>query len=200
MSVSNQHDGTSYLFRKSYADFVQRLRVFCGFLLLAAFAWLSNPSWLSMCIGLPVSLAGLALRGWAAGHLQKDRQLATTGPYAYIRNPLYAGTLLAALGIVIAARSIALGAIFIAVFALVYFPAIELEEQHLRDIFPSYRDYAGQIRRFVPAKKWIGEPGRFAWSRYRRNEEYKALIGFLVATAWLVWKCWRAQNAVIPFR
>lgn len=177
-----------YLFPKPYADFVQRLRVACGFLLLIAFAWLSRPAPESMLIGIPISLLGLLLRTWAAGHLAKDRQLATTGPYRYIRNPLYAGTLIVALGIVIASRSIWLGIIFVICFFLVYLPAIELEEQHLRDIFPEYAAYAARVRRFVPLAKWPGAQARFSRALYLRNEEYKALVGFLVALAWLISK------------
>ncbi len=151
-----------YLFPKRYADFVQRLRVPCGFLLLIAFAWLSQPTACSLFIGVPISVLGLLLRAWAAGHLAKDRQLATTGPYRYIRNPLYAGTLIVALGIVIASRSIWLAIIFAIIFVLIYLPAIELEEQHLREIFPEYAAYAARIRRFLPLAKWPGAQTRFS--------------------------------------
>lgn len=178
-----------YLFPKPYADFVQRLRVACGFALLIAFALLSRPSELSLSIGLPISVLGLLLRGWAAGHLAKDRELATSGPYAYIRNPLYAGTLIVALGIVIASRNIWLAVIFSAVFLLVYLPAIELEEQHLREIFPNYEAYGKAVRRWVPVSRWEDTSGRFTWSLYKRNEEYKAALGFMLATAWLIWRC-----------
>jgi len=84
--------------------------------------------------------------------------------------------------------------VFAAVFSLVYLPAVELEEQHLRDIFPSYAPYAERIHRFLPTSKWPGTPIRFSWSLYRRNEEYKAAIGFLIAVAWLGWKCWLAKT------
>lgn len=180
-----------YFFPKRYADFVQRLRVLCGFLVLLAFAWLSHPTRVSMLMGLPVSLAGLALRGWAAGYLSKDRQLATGGPYAYVRNPLYAGTLIAALGIVIASRSFWLAVVFAVVFLLVYLPAIELEEQHLTEIFPEYWEYAQRVRRFLPVRKWAAKSARFSWPRYWKNEEYKALVGFALAVAWLIWKASR---------
>ncbi|MGA8029849.1 MAG: isoprenylcysteine carboxylmethyltransferase family protein [Bryobacteraceae bacterium] len=173
-------------FSKRYADFVQRLRVVCGFILMAAFACLSRPSRASLIAGLPISVMGLVLRAWAAGHLAKDRQLATSGPYAYIRNPLYAGTLIAAIGVVMASRSIWLAILFAAVFLLVYLPAIELEEQHLRDIFPMYARYGARINRFVPRRRWKGGEAPFSWSLYRRNEEYKALIGFILALAWLL--------------
>ena len=147
-----------------------------------------------MLIGLPVSVLGLAIRGWAAGHLAKDRDLATSGPYAYVRNPLYLGTLTTACGIVVACRDIWLVVIFAAVFLLVYLPAIELEEQHLAEIFPAYLSYAARVHRFLPFSKWPNDSKEFSWSAYRANEEYKAAIGFLIAVAWLVWKCWLGET------
>src|SRR5271157_1855327 len=117
-------------FPKPYADAVARLRVPSGFLLVAVFAWFSHPTGRSLEFGLPVSLAGLALRAWAAGCLAKNQQLASGGPYAYTRNPLYLGTLLVAGGLVVASRNIGLGILFIAVFLLVYLPVIQLVEQH----------------------------------------------------------------------
>lgn len=177
-----------YFFPKAYADLVQHLRVAAGFVLLAAFGWLSRPSTPSMMAGIPIAILGLMLRAWAAGHLAKDTQLATTGPYAYIRNPLYAGTLVVAAGIVMASRSFSLAVIFIAVFLSVYLPSIELEEQHLRDLFPEYAAYAGRIHRFVPGAKWQGREARFSLALYVRNEEYKASLGFLLALAWLICK------------
>jgi protein-S-isoprenylcysteine O-methyltransferase Ste14 len=177
-----------YWFPKPYADFVARLRVPSGFLLLIAFAWLSDPTEFSLVVGLPISALGLILRGWAAGHLAKNQRLSTSGPYAYIRTPLYAGTVVAAAGVVIASRNLSLMFIFSAVFLFVYLPVIELEEQHLRDIFPDYAAYAERIRRLVPLSHVKGEDNRFSWKLYRKNEEYKALLGFLLTAAWLLLK------------
>jgi protein-S-isoprenylcysteine O-methyltransferase Ste14 len=176
------------IFPKPYADFAQRLRVPAGFILLITFAWLSRPSFRSLQIGLPISVLGLLLRAWAAGHLAKNEELATSGPFAYVRNPLYLGTLITAAGLVIAAGEIWLALIFAAAFLLVYLPAIELEEQHLQQIFPDYLEYATVIHRFLPLAKWKGARTAFSWPLYRRNEEYKALAGFFIAVAWLVWK------------
>ena len=108
-----------------------------------------------------------------------------------MRNPLYEGTLITALGIVIAARHLALAVIFAVVFLAVYLPAIELEEQHLRVLFPNYQEYAARVSRFLPSAKLSKSGGAFSWGLYRRNEEYKAAIGFAVAVAWLTWRCWR---------
>ena len=175
-------------FPKPYADAVARLRVPGGFLLVAAFLWLSSPSWTSLAVGLPISALGLMLRGWAAGHLAKNQSLAESGPYAYVRNPLYIGTLAVAAGFVIASRRWELGALFAAVFLLIYLPVVELEEQHLRSLFPAYADYAKRVPRLCPRLPVGSDGQRFRWSLYRRNQEYQALAGFAAGVAVLIWK------------
>ncbi len=177
------------MFPKRYADVVARLRVPFGFVLVIAFAWLSHPSAVSLAAGLPIAALGLALRGWAAGHLEKNSQLAESGPYRFVRNPLYVGTLIVALGLAVASRRWLLGAIFAVVFLFVYLPVIQLEEQHLRQLFPEYDAYA----RRVPALLWRGVMPRgstrgFRWPLYRRNREYEALIGLLLGAAFLFGK------------
>lgn len=178
-------------FPKSYADRVQRLRVPCGFLLLGAFLWFAQPAAGSIAAGIPIAVCGLAIRAWAAGHLAKNETLATSGPYAYIRNPLYLGTLLTAAGVVVAARQAGLAILFAGVFLLVYLPVIQLEEQKLRELFPSFRAYAEAVPALLPAAgRWCeASPTRFQWSLYLRNQEYKAALGFVIAVAWLLFRC-----------
>ena len=175
-------------FPKPYADTVARLRVPFGFLLIAAFLFLSRPDARSLAWGLPVSVLGLWIRGWAAGHLAKNERLATSGPYAHLRNPLYVGTLLVAAGFAVASRSRLLPAVFAAVFLFVYLPVIELEEQHLRKLFAGYAAYAGRVPLLWP--RWITESGsqRFRWDLYFRNQEYQALAAFLIGVAFLAWR------------
>ena len=177
-------------FPKRYADTVARLRVPSGFLILIVFAWFSHPTVRSLCIGLPVSLCGLALRAWAAGCLAKNQQLATGGPYAHVRNPLYVGTLLVAAGVVISAGNISLAVLFAAIFVLVYLPVIQLEEQHLRRLFPDYAIYAMTVPslwpRFAPYKS--ASSSRFRFSLYLRNQEYQAGLAFVAGMLFLFWK------------
>lgn len=180
-------------FSKPYADFVARLRVPAGFVLVAAFLWFSDPRGKSLALGLPVSLLGLILRAWAAGHLEKNRALAISGPYARVRNPLYIGTLLVAAGFVIAARRWELGLLFAAVFALVYLPVVELEEQHLAALFPGFDEYRRRVPRLLPLARPRpkGPAVPFRWPLYAKNREYEALLGFLAGTAILLWKVLR---------
>jgi protein-S-isoprenylcysteine O-methyltransferase Ste14 len=175
-------------FPKAYADRVAKLRVPCGFVLVGAFLWLSQPSWMSLAAGLPVSMLGLALRAWAAGHLEKNRTLTESGPYAHVRNPLYIGTLTVAAGLAIASRRWELGVLFAAVFLLIYLPVVELEEQHLRKLFPDYEEYAGRVPKLIPRIGAGGSAKHFEWQLYRRNREYEALAAFLAGVAVLAWK------------
>jgi protein-S-isoprenylcysteine O-methyltransferase Ste14 len=176
------------VFPKPYADLVARLRVTCGFVLVATFAWFSQPDVRSLALGLPVSVLGLWLRAWATGHVEKNIRLAESGPYAYVRNPLYLGTLLVAAGFVIASQRWLLAALFGAVFLLIYLPVIELEEQHLRHLFPSFAAYAARVPAFWPTFAPVRSGERFRWDLYVRNREYQALIGFALGSAFLVAK------------
>lgn len=177
-------------FPKPYADAVARLRVPSGFLIVVVFAWLSHPAAGSLAAGLPIAALGLGLRAWAAGCLAKNRQLATGGPYAHTRNPLYIGTLLVAGGLVVAARNVWLGVLFAAVFLFVYLPVIQLEEQHLRRLFPEYATYAGHVPalfpRLTPYREKTSNP--FRWSLYLTNQEYQAAIGFAAGVLFLLWR------------
>jgi protein-S-isoprenylcysteine O-methyltransferase Ste14 len=176
-------------FPKPYADAVARLRVPSGFLIVAVFAWFSHPTRASLLAGAPVAMLGLALRAWAAGCLAKDRELATGGPYAYTRNPLYLGTLLVAAGLVAASRSILLGALFAAVFTLVYLPVIQNEEQHLRRLFPEYAAYAARVPALWPRLTPAGKsPNPFRFALYLRNQEYQAGLGLAAGLLFLIWK------------
>ncbi len=154
---------------------------------------LARPAPESLAVGVPVSIAGLMLRAWAAGHLAKNRNLATSGPYAYIRNPLYAGTLLVAAGLVVAAQRWELALIFAAVFGLIYLPVIQNEEQHLDSLFPrEFAEYRRRVPLLVPRLSRAGAAGarRFDRFLYMRNEEYNALIGYLLGLGWLIWRAW----------
>lgn len=177
-----------YWFPKPYADAVAKLRVPCGFLLVAAFLYFSDPNGRSLAAGVPVAALGLLLRAWATGHLEKNRELTTSGPYAYLRNPLYVGTLTVAAGLAIASRRWELALLFAAVFGFVYLPVIELEEQHLRELFPDYERYSRRVPSLFPRLRPADSGKPFRWDLYIRNREYQALLGFAAGVAALFWK------------
>jgi len=182
------------LFPKRFADAVQKWRVPSGIALAVLFALLADPVPPTLLLGLPFCVLGLAIRAWAAGHLRKDESLTVSGPYAFVRNPLYIGTLLVALGCVIAAARAELAVLAGAYFLLVYLPVVELEEQHLNELFPQFRDYARSVRAFLPTLPERLPPQPFSLELYRRNREQRALYGFLAVYGFLIAKSvWRAM-------
>lgn len=151
--------------------------------------WLARPTVESLFVGWPVAFAGIALRAWAAGHLRKNQQLAVSGPYAYVRNPLYIGSLLAGLGLGICANHGILLAGILAVFLFWFLPVIGEEEDHMREILPGFREYESRVRRFVPSLTPRYESRiRFEPNLYLVNQEYSALLGFLAFILLLCFK------------
>ena len=154
------------------AAFLVRRRVTLGFGVAATALLLAQPTWRSWTAGLVVALTGEALRIWAAGHLDKSREVTRSGPYRWTRHPLYVGSGIIAVGVVLAARS-ALVALIGAAYIGVTIPmAIRAEETFLRRTFgPTYdlyqRDEAPPMLR------------RFSMARARRNREYRAVLGLI---------------------
>ncbi len=167
----------------------RRIRVPLGFIFAVVFVLLAQPTQTSLIVGALVVVPGLVLRGLASGHVQKDKQLTTSGPYAYTRNPLYLGSLMLAAGFAIAARSGWIVAIMLLMFAAIYIPVIGGEERYLRQTFPEYDDYAQHVPRFLPRLTRYGsEQSAYSAERYWKHREYQASLGCAVVLAVLVVK------------
>ena len=174
---------------KQYAELAARTRVPLGFALLVVYAVWATPSLPRLAAGGTIAALGLALRAWATGHLDKNRALATSGPYAHTRNPLYLGTTLVAGGFALAGGNWWLAGCFAVFLALWYLPVVGEEESHLAKLFPEFRDYAARVPRFWPAlRSSTPSPQRFRWSLYLQNQEYNALVGYLFGLAVVSWK------------
>jgi protein-S-isoprenylcysteine O-methyltransferase Ste14 len=159
----------------------RRVRVPLGFVLAALFLWLARPTPLFLALSVLLVVPGLLLRAFASGYVKKNAELTTTGPYAYTRNPLYLGSILMAVGFALAARSLWIALVLVALFLAIYLPVIRAEEQYLRSVFPGFDAYAAEVPRFVPrlrpARQGHAEPGAFSAGLYRKHREYNALIG-----------------------
>src|SRR6476469_7527391 len=114
---------------------IQRWRVPLGFLCGAAFIFLARPTPKVLAIGASVSLLGLAIRAWAAGHIRKNAELATSGPYAFTRNPLYLGSFFLGLGFTVASGRWELALLFAALFLGIYFPVMGVEASTMAELF-----------------------------------------------------------------
>src|ERR1700692_742041 len=134
----------------TWSRVARRIRVPLGFIFAVVYVWLARPTRTSLIAGALVLLPGLVLRGLASGHVQKDKQLTTSGPYAYTRNPLYLGSLMMAAGFAVAARNWWIVVIMLLMFGLIYIPVIAGEERYLRSTFPGYEEYSRHVPRMLP--------------------------------------------------
>jgi len=169
----------------------RRIRVPLGFVFAVIYFWLARPTGQFIVLGAIVAALGLWLRAAASGHVRKNEMLATSGPYAFTRNPLYLGSLLIGIGFAVAACSWWVGILLVVMFIAIYLPVIRDEESFLRSRFPEFEDYARRVPRLVPrisayANEKCG--GRFSFGLYRKHREYNALIGVLVMLCALVAK------------
>jgi protein-S-isoprenylcysteine O-methyltransferase Ste14 len=175
------------------------------YLLIAAAFTASPPSAGGLALGVPVVVAGAGLRGWGAGHLVKTDRLAVSGPYAHLRHPLYAGTLLIALGFGLGLGGVllwmALPALLLWFFAL-YFPRKErIESARLERRFGEpYRRYRAEVRALLPRwRSWRASPelageiaprGSWRSELFLANNEQGTAAAVIAGIALLGARCW----------
>ncbi len=175
---------------ESWRKRAQKLRVPAGTVLGIVFLWLMHPSVRSLWIGGGIAAAGALFRLWAAGHIEKGRALTRGGPYAYCRNPLYFGSFLMALGIIVAGQRYWLLLVFVIFYTAFYFPVMKAEEHELLSGYgEAFVEYSRAVPRFFPSfRRARFAPSTFMWSRVIRNREHRTLAGFLATEAILVFR------------
>jgi protein-S-isoprenylcysteine O-methyltransferase Ste14 len=173
----------------------KRIRVPLGFLFAAFFLVRARPHWWSLAAGSAVALTGVWIRAISSGHVKKNEELATSGPYAYTRNPLYFGSIVIAAGFALAALRWEIAVALVILFAAIYVPVIRGEEHFLTRHFANYSEYCSRVPRLLPRLR-AGEPGRsrFSPELYRKHREYNALLGTLALIAALAMRMiWMAR-------
>ncbi len=177
----------------SWSRIATRSRVPLGFLFAAGYLWFARPTWLFLLAGSVVVAVGLGIRTVASGHIRKNAQLAMTGPYARTRNPLYLGSIVMAVGFVVASRNLWIGVAALIMFLFIYVPVIRAEETYLRSAFPEYQEYAAQVPRLWPRLTAYragtdDSSSAFSWELYRRHREYNAVVGSALMLGALILK------------
>lgn len=169
-------------------NFWIRWRVRAGYPAALAYLLLARPSRTFLLIGAFVGLVGIVIRAWAAGYLRKQEALATNGPYAFSRNPLYFGSAILAAGFILAGDSLWAGAV-VGIYLLLFYPVVMRREE--TELLEQYREeyfaYATRVPLFWPRLRFPrareSAPARFSRKLYLQNREYQALIGFVLGVA-----------------
>jgi protein-S-isoprenylcysteine O-methyltransferase Ste14 len=159
--------------------FLARWRVFLGFVFAAVTLWIATPTRTSFVIGTVVVTLGELLRVWAAGHVEKSTEVTRSGPYRFVRHPLYLGSSLIGIGFAAAARHWIVAAVVVLYLALTLTSAMVREEAHLRNKFGDAYD-AYVEKRSEPMTR------QFSWARALRNREHHTMMG-LGAAFLLLW-------------
>lgn len=171
---------------------IQRWRVPLGFLCAIIFIIFARPNAVTLTIGVLISLLGLLLRSWAAGHIRKNSELATSGPYAYTRNPLYLGSFLMGVGFTVGSGWWPLGVVFALLFVGIYLPVMRVESGTLAKLFgEAFQGYAREVPLFLPRLspyRHVDNRTGFDKRLYMRYREYRAALGLLAAWGVLIIK------------
>lgn len=181
----------------SWSRVATRLRVPLGFVFAAGYLWFARPAWLWIATGCVPIVAGVLVRAAAAGHIRKNRELTTTGPYAYTRNPLYLGSVLIAAGFVIATRNPWIALAALVMFVAIYVPVIRAEEKYLASLFLCYAEYAAHVPRLLPRLspyRREESDGGFSRELYWKHREYNAALGSALMIGALILKMVLVQH------
>lgn len=168
----------------------KQLRLPLGFVLAIAYLVFARPTPMRLAVGAGVALVGLIVRAWASGHIMKNDRLATTGPYAHTRNPLYFGSFLIACGFAFAAHWALLGLVAL-FFLAIYVPTMQRERANIAQRFPgAYAEFCANVPAFFPRLTPWRRPGAevagFSSALYMKHGEWKAALGYAGALVVLV--------------
>jgi protein-S-isoprenylcysteine O-methyltransferase Ste14 len=160
-----------------------RVRVPIGFAASVAALVLARPTWRSILAGLSLAVVGEAIRVWAAGHLEKGREVTSSGPYRFTGHPLYLGSTLLGAGFAVASNSVIVLVMAVLYLGLTLGAAIRSEEAGLRakfgDEYVAYR-----------AGRAAGFDRSFSLERAMRNREHRAVLGVAGVMILLALKSW----------
>ena len=173
----------------AWSRIARRIRVPLGFVFAVFYIWRAKPAWASLLVGTAIALLGILIRAVASGHVEKNRVLATSGPYAYVRNPLYLGSIVIGIGFAVAARDVWVAIAIVLLFVVIYLPVIRSEEAFLRGQFSEYDEYARRVPGLLPhTLRFRQITVGFSRELYFSHREYNSLLGAAAMLAALVVK------------
>jgi protein-S-isoprenylcysteine O-methyltransferase Ste14 len=149
----------------------------------------AGPTLWSIALGLPAAVLGAGIRTWSSGVIVKNKQLATCGPYALTRNPLYVGSFVMGIGVTVMTGSPVLMAAVAVLFPLVYGGLVRKEEKYLLGVYgEDFLDYCARVPRFIPSlENWPPEPAAYDIGRVlKKHKEWRAWLAVYAVTAFLL--------------
>jgi protein-S-isoprenylcysteine O-methyltransferase Ste14 len=165
---------------------IARWRIPLGFAAGALVLWLAAPTSTSLVLGTPIAAVGEMIRIWAAGHLNKAREVTASGPYRWFAHPLYIGSSVIGIGLSVASDSLAVSAIVAIYLGVTIAAAVRNEEAFLRrtfgDRYDRYRQRGALDTMSDETRR------RFSLAQAMQNREYRAVVGLVLAVLLLVWK------------
>jgi protein-S-isoprenylcysteine O-methyltransferase Ste14 len=157
--------------RREFA--ITRRRVPLGFACAGVAFWLASPTPLAIVAGMSLAALGELIRIWAAGHLDKGREITRSGPYRFMRHPLYAGSAIMGVGFMIAARSLP-ASIVVGIYLVVALVSAARAEEATLDA-----RFAGEYAAYREGRATASDRP-FSLARVKANREYRAVIGLAV--------------------
>jgi protein-S-isoprenylcysteine O-methyltransferase Ste14 len=145
--------------------------------------WLARPTASSIAAGLGIAIVGEAVRVWASGHIDKGVEITRSGPYRFVRHPLYLGSTLMGFGFMVAAARPIVALIVAAYLGLTLVAAMRTEEAVLDERF------AGQYSAYREGRS-VASDRPFSFARVVRNREHRALAGLVIGWGILYWRWW----------
>jgi protein-S-isoprenylcysteine O-methyltransferase Ste14 len=168
------------------AETLARRRVPLGFITALVVFWLAEPTRSSLVAGGTIAATGELVRIWAAGHLNKAREVTSSGPYRWSAHPLYVGSAIMGGGLALASNSVVVAVIVASYLAVTLTAAVRSEEAFLRRAFGDRYDRYRQGALREDASR--AENRRFSVACVIANREHRAVAGFALAVLLLVWK------------
>ena len=160
---------------------IARFRVAIGFALGLLVLWLAQPTATTIAVGGAIAAIGEALRVWASGHLNKAREVTSSGPYRWFPHPLYLGSSIMGVGLAVASASAIVLVLILGYLASTLTAAVKSEEAFLRSAFGARYDEYRSGSREASAQG-------FSLARAKANREYRAVAGLLGAVLLLILK------------
>jgi len=111
----------------------------------------AQPTLESLCLGSIIVILGEMGRTWALGYIDKDAELATTGPYAFTRNPLYVFNTTMFIGFCVMGNHLIPALVASVIFIWIYMVVISIEAERMVDLFgDAYTEWSKYVPLFIP--------------------------------------------------